>query len=208
MFLGGTVNLQGSSRKLQMGVLTSLCLGQFCHADMKSLQQAKVISKITSLPQNSAFFNVSGTVLQDLPFENHLGTCFLRGILYDPTSISGITWTWGEDTSGLISGFITIKNSEEYKIFFRSKKVADSLGFSLTFWVFLLSFQEEPPLPSGKTSLEQHHWHLLMNVFPSQQTCLPGTYTSKHEFYSLTFKCMSFCFFLPTSTSFNLSQLM
>lgn len=94
--------------------------------------------------------------------------------------------------SGIITGFIAIKNSEECKIFLRSKKVANLLRFNFFFINLSLSFQEEPPLPNGRTSLEQHRWHLLTNVFPSQQMCLPGTSTTKHEFYSVTFKCLSF----------------
>lgn len=91
--------------------------------------------------------------------------------------------TQGESIAGIITRFMAIKNCKEL---LRSKKVADLLGFDFIFK--LLSFQEEPPLPNGKTSLGQHHWHLLMNVFPSQQMYLPGTYTTKQDFYRNTLK--------------------
>lgn len=55
----------------------------------------------------------------------------------------------------MIADFTAIKNRDKSKICLRSKKAADLLGFNVL--SKCLSFQEEPPLPSGKTSLEQPH---------------------------------------------------
>lgn len=51
-----------------------------------------------------------------------------------------------------ITCFVAIKTCKD---FLRSKNVADLLGFNFIFKS--PSFQEEPPLPNGKTSLGQHH---------------------------------------------------
>lgn len=157
--------------------------------------------------QNSSFFTIYKPVLWLLIVWKSFvcGWFLLSGETNYLTS--GITWTKGEGMSEIIASCITTVQ-KNVKYYLEARRLGNCL-FVILFK--LLLFQEEPPLPNGKTSLEQHHSRLLMNVFPSRQMCLPGTYKTKHKFYSVTFKCLSFfspvwiCF---TSVSFKLFQLM
>jgi len=59
--------------------------------------------------------------------------------------------------SGIITGFTAIKNSEECKIFPRSKKVSDLLDFQ--FLKNLCHFRRNDPCPMGR-----HHWNNTIDI--------------------------------------------
>lgn len=134
------------------------------------------------------------------------GWFLLSGETHYLISISGITWTKGEGMSEIIASCVTTVH-KNVKYYLEARRLENCLFVIL---LKLLSFQEEPPLPNGKTSLEQHHSHLLMNVFPSRQTCLPGTYKKTTSFTVLLssacpfFPCMNFvckCFLWTISVN-------